>query len=81
MICLCSICSSNSLCRFAEIDESVDLVYYADQVGYVFAAHSAPRVHFLIALIDGVDCVDHVACMLVYIHMLLATVKDATVRM
>ena len=44
-------CSSNKLCHFAEFDESVDFVYFADQIGYVFAAHSAPCVHFLIALI------------------------------
>ena len=87
LICLCSICSSNKLCHFAEFDASVDFVYSADQIGYVFAAHSAPRIHFLIPVIVLTVLTVLImllvkmnsTCMLVYIDMLLATVKDATV--
>ena len=86
-MCICSICSSNKLCHFAEFDESVDFVYSADQIGYVFAAHSIPCIHFLIALIVLIVLTVLImllfkmnsTCISVYIEMLLATVKDATV--
>ena len=62
-------------------------VYFADQIGSVFAAHSTPCIHFLIALIVLIVLTVLImlvvkmnsTCMLVYIDMLLATVKDATV--